>query len=482
MSVDFRDSLSARLPAPRDDEPSGLRQDILDELTDHLTCSYHRELLRGSDPVNARARTLERFGDPADVARRLWFDAMKGKIMVQRMVMATCLVVTVASLALVGLFWQQAVNAQRIAAAREADAAARQAEMLKQLEFMTQAIQNPRSLDWNPLKFKLTQNTTDGGPVEGVQLIVSRTDAQGLNRTLKSDKDGIVDCGLVNPGEYAFIINQFRTGTGRYVRGDGQVRVQPGNDILKVVVCPMAPAEKSSVKVKVSWPPDLEKEGLVLCALFGFDSRVIADVTWQDGITHGLLGGPTTPAAEFSTSRSPYLWHRSGENKVEADIPSASLHPPAEPSGSFQWEVGSYSISSLLVLRPLPDAGGDAARKRYHVVAGLTTPGARRTAFLVRGEPPQSEKPEMRTRIPGGGNRERNGMRVAQIPIGPNSQSFGGMELDWPTQGGNLKLQPGHVNEWTITLWDELITLVRGELKKSPKRDGKAPDGVDAGD
>ena len=42
------------------------------------------------------------FGDPAAMARRLWLDAMKGKIMAQRVLIATCLVVTLASLSLVG--------------------------------------------------------------------------------------------------------------------------------------------------------------------------------------------------------------------------------------------------------------------------------------------------------------------------------------------------------------------------------------------
>ena len=47
--MDFRDALSADLPSPRDDEPASLRDDIVDELADHLACSYRRELLRGAD-------------------------------------------------------------------------------------------------------------------------------------------------------------------------------------------------------------------------------------------------------------------------------------------------------------------------------------------------------------------------------------------------------------------------------------------------
>ena len=39
------DDLAAELPPPRDDEPESLRQDIIDELTDHLHCAMQRELL-----------------------------------------------------------------------------------------------------------------------------------------------------------------------------------------------------------------------------------------------------------------------------------------------------------------------------------------------------------------------------------------------------------------------------------------------------
>src|SRR5690242_1644415 len=103
--MDFRDSLSAEMPPPRDDEPAGLRQEILDELADHLACSYNRERLRGASPDEAYRRAIERFGNPAAVARRLWLDAMRGKIMAQRVLVATCLVVMAACLGIVGLVW-----------------------------------------------------------------------------------------------------------------------------------------------------------------------------------------------------------------------------------------------------------------------------------------------------------------------------------------------------------------------------------------
>src|SRR5271163_2703485 len=105
--MDFRDTLSALMPAPRDDEPASLRQDILDELGDHLACAYNRELLRGANSQLARQRVLELFGDPAAVARRLWLDAMKGKIMAQRVLITSCLAVALACISLVGLSYVQ---------------------------------------------------------------------------------------------------------------------------------------------------------------------------------------------------------------------------------------------------------------------------------------------------------------------------------------------------------------------------------------
>ena len=44
LFIHFGDTLSALLPPHRDDEPATLRQDIIDELSDHLVCAYHREL------------------------------------------------------------------------------------------------------------------------------------------------------------------------------------------------------------------------------------------------------------------------------------------------------------------------------------------------------------------------------------------------------------------------------------------------------
>lgn len=72
------------LPAPLDDEPPSVRQDIADELADHLACAYRRELLKTADERTAWQRVLDRFGNPQRIAYQLWFQALWGRIMLNR--------------------------------------------------------------------------------------------------------------------------------------------------------------------------------------------------------------------------------------------------------------------------------------------------------------------------------------------------------------------------------------------------------------
>ncbi len=106
-------------PPERDDEPTSLRQDILDELTDHFVCAFNRELLKNSDERLAQERVIKQFGDPVKIARQLWFDAMKERIMSQRIMTGISAVMAVCCIAVVGIAWilmrdSQLVNRQML--------------------------------------------------------------------------------------------------------------------------------------------------------------------------------------------------------------------------------------------------------------------------------------------------------------------------------------------------------------------------------
>jgi len=95
--------LDSLLPTPRDDEPRSLRENLMDEVRDHLQSAYLGELLKTPDPVQAKKNVLARFGNPAKIVRQLWFQAMQEKIMSQRILVGTCAVLALASLAGVGM-------------------------------------------------------------------------------------------------------------------------------------------------------------------------------------------------------------------------------------------------------------------------------------------------------------------------------------------------------------------------------------------
>jgi hypothetical protein len=158
---------TAGLPAPRDDEPPGLREGIVAELADHLACAYHRELHRTGDEELARRNVLARFGDPAQVAYRLWWDAMKEKIMSQRLMLAASLVMALACVGMFALMWQsQAAHQRQIA------------ELMQQMQTLIQQVsERPQPAvapsEWTPVELRLVRETEDGPPAARVEVTLS---------------------------------------------------------------------------------------------------------------------------------------------------------------------------------------------------------------------------------------------------------------------------------------------------------------------
>jgi hypothetical protein len=443
--MDFRDTLSALLPSPRDDEPASLRQDILDELGDHLACACKRELLRGVEASVARRRVLQQFGDPAAVARRLWLDAMKGKIMAQRLLVAACLVLMAAGATSVGLAWHWMNQDQllKIRAAAEATEANRRMsealaqsqstnqEMLKQMRDMSETIRHPSSSDWNPVIFQLTEEATDGPPAADFSLTLTRLEGNaagmmgvgggmggmgggmggmgggmggmgqgmrvvlppgiiaqaatgqyggmggmagtgaGIGKTIyrKSGASGVVDFGAVQPGDYTFRIN--KNWVKGYFSTDGQFNVGPGSKVQKSILCPKTPPELVTVRVRCSWPADLEKEQLVLYAPFVFRYRKIQpDVEWFLADTFGrerprrrsnlgmmanqvqgfsavrsVLCGPGTMLTEILKSKGFFLWSLAQGDAADPAKNAARLGPGRRSQGGLggmgQLEVGA---------------------------------------------------------------------------------------------------------------------------------------------
>jgi hypothetical protein len=486
--MDVRDTLTALLPPPRDDEPASLRQDILDELSDHLASAYNGELLRGVDSTVARQRVLDWFGDPAILARRLWLDAMKGKIMTQRVLIATCLVVMLACGASVGLAWNW-MNQDRLLRNREAAAAIeanrRMAEalaqaqttnkdMLNKLSEMSQAIRHPVSLDWNPVDFKLTEETASGPPAAGVSLILTRmegTTPSVVTRT--SDASGVADFGAVRPGDYTYrLIRNWPN--GNFV-ADGQVNVRPGTEVHNSIICPKAPPNKVPVQIKCAWPADLETAGLLLYAPFTFVDRSFdrkLPWSWNEAqnpkmpegfasnplvpVTRSILRGTKgTSSFEIVDLAGLHLWKAPKSTEVFADILDRDLREQAAGDEELKWEPGTYRFAELMVVRPHRGQDVEKGRRRFDVLASICSPGF--DMWQIEGEPPHSGI---------------IGMPYSQgpwhrAPPSPTPVAY------WSNVVDKFEARPGQVNEWTIPLPDELIAAARAALKSDPSAEAK---------
>jgi hypothetical protein len=462
--MDLRETLSSLLPAPRDDEPRTLRQDIIDELGDHLACAFNRELLRGANASSARQRVLDRFGDPAAVARRLWFDAMKGKIMAQRVMLVTCLVMMLACLSLVGLVYVQSnrAAAQTAEANRKLSEALAQAQtvnnlMMTKLSEMSEAIKNPRSLDWNPVKFVVTDDTPDGPPVAGCSVTTYPKDGQQKQITRTSDASGIADFGLVNPGEYLFYISRNRD--RRTLNGYGQFTVGPGSQITKRILCPTKALEPVPLQVRCEWPADLEKEGLVVYAPFHFVHTEKDGTSWNldsgtGSAAHAVLFGPGAALTEIVNPTGLYTWGKA--DLLRADILSSDVRAVKAGTEPLKWERGTYHISELMILRPRDLTAGAAGRQQFDILVRCYPQGTNLGQFHYRHEPPTAE--ELKSEQGPTGMTSvmnfQNGMNLLGVP-----------EKSWSKINTRLEARPDRANEWVITLPDELIKAVRTAVK-----------------
>jgi len=477
--MEFHETLSALLPPPRDDEPASLRQDIVDELSDHLACAIHHELLRGFDSATARARALERFGDPAAVARRLWLEAMKGKIMAQRALIATCLVVTIVSLSLAGLLW---VDSHRIAlhlaqaqakmAASMAEARMANQEMLRQLQAMARADQSTRSADWIPVTFKLTQETLDGPPAAGYEVYLGRGDdgssrAGSMHR--ESDEKGLADFGVVQPGEWEFLIYR-PAEDGRYLRALGNISVLPGTKVAKTVICPQEYSENIPVRLRVDWPVDLADQDLHVAVQFGFTGITYQPpLRWKlgDAPVQGTNPGPfrnilcrprgkQTEIVNDGNLRPWQLGLSNGgvsDNRVFADLFPDSLSRAAD---TVNLATGDYLLSRLIVLRPVTVQKPDFPVERFDFIAQVLHPYSSDT---VTPNPREMQIHVVKSAPSGKMDPPRYGNLMHRF----NSILFPSSYRSLTK--GRFEARMGHVNEWVIPLPDELIKVVREKLK-----------------
>ncbi len=352
----------AHLPPVRDDEPTTLRRDILDELTDHLACAFRRELLKTKgERERAEHNVRQRFGDPAKVARRLWLDAMKGRLMTQKVLIGTCAALVVASFAFYTLMWQaiassqernallaaqsQAANAQMLAEAQNTNAA-----LLARLEDIgkASAFNDPQ---WNPVTLRLT--SSDGSAPFRSDVIkvvrVAEREQGGKSWEFWPTAEGVVDCGLMQPGKYTIYLES-TWGEGCY----RSLTVMPGRSIELTISCPTAPPKSIPIDWNIDWPENLAsyenyESSWLLVSLGGRLVREFGEDTWTDQDGGRILAfHPDGRMLNLSTVELPAdvadLVARS--SSIRSFLQDRRGSPPIVEANEI-WAGGRYSIGEM---------------------------------------------------------------------------------------------------------------------------------------
>lgn len=230
-----------RLPAPGADEPEALRQDIADEIADHLLCAARREHLQnsGNGPLTdqaALAAAVERFGEPAAIARRLWWDAMKERIMAQRMVTIMSTTVALAAVFACFVLWQstQASRAEQTALLQSQQSV--MSAMLAELK----STQKSDGAQWQTFKIRLIDE--QGRPVIG------KVDCTGQdNQTSDSSEaksDGVAEFYLP-PGQYVVSVT-----VGPIMTTLTQL-LPPGRPTTRTVVCASSDVKTAPLRFEI---------------------------------------------------------------------------------------------------------------------------------------------------------------------------------------------------------------------------------------
>ena len=170
-------------PSPHRAEPGSLRQDIIDELADHLALAAEDEVVKhGRSPQGAWQRAIERFGNPDSVARKLWWDAMREKVM-REWIQTGIGVVSAAVVVLVAVLVIRT-----------------QSQIVETLQRMNQ----PVAAVGETLEIEVRRGSETGPPVKGVRVWLFGQFTPGTSATvnLETNGEGRVKFGPIPQGEY----------------------------------------------------------------------------------------------------------------------------------------------------------------------------------------------------------------------------------------------------------------------------------------
>lgn len=242
MTVPWREVITSSLPPrvgeagdPGDDgpnpDPRAIYDDIVDELSDHLDCAMRREQQRGHDEAVAQTRVLARFGDPARIAKQLWFDAMKESIMSKRVSIVTNILlgvmVLVLGIAVVMLMLRQERTMAIVAQ-----------QMVENRALMEQIAADGRDSTvsdpgWVPVTVLLERALDSDATAFAVSISGEPFSAGKRDQLQESDVTDSVKFGPIRPGKYELMLTHSEGWQNRRV-----ITVYPGSEHSVTVQAP----------------------------------------------------------------------------------------------------------------------------------------------------------------------------------------------------------------------------------------------------
>jgi hypothetical protein len=278
------DESAAQFPPQRAEEPESLRREIVEELRDHLTCARRREQMAGAEQTEeaVRRRVLERFGDPAAVARKLWLDWMWERIMTQRLLVAACALLAVISCVALGLAWASLKGQEDLIATWRQESETQKRDQQKLFEkLIAESKRTDTPSEWNPVEFRFVAGKPGGTPVAGVSVRMALAGESAGVPSSKgvSDEKGVVRFDRVRYGRYMVSLEN-----SAKERAWTEYTVRVGEGLTETIVCPDPPAETVRLTPRLVLPEDLEKQALWLRFHQADLYRSVGDLHWTSSV------------------------------------------------------------------------------------------------------------------------------------------------------------------------------------------------------
>ncbi|QDT80838.1 hypothetical protein Mal35_43130 [Gimesia maris] len=449
-------------PPERDDEPSSLRQDIIDELSDHFACALNRELLKNPDEQIAKQRVIQNFGDPIKIARQLWLDAMKEKIMSQRIMTGVSVVMAVCCIAVVGFAWilvqesrvvnqkmleHVAVLADRPVASAESGT---DQEILLELKRLNQlqatgVVAGQDELQQVSFQLVTDQNSQPATGFKG-RLLQLVKGLDGFTVDVVSDTQGKLDFGKLPAGAYAL---ELKAPWGEMYQIQ-HLRTIPGRAFSKTIVCPAHQPELVSIGFQVDCSAEFESDKWLFLVDFGVrqvihkkekieryysSERQIENETWlyAQPVNQGvyLIGknGAFSPIPMTQTGKYPNLKPDFPLDQLRVKVPQGRYALPVV------YLINRDDLSQLAIMNE--NYFDPVSSEMSHLVSGLsryipdgTMYGIKQTIFVSPLNILDKQPIEVST----------------------------GEILQYPVQ--HFVATPGKNNIWTINLYDKKIARV----------------------